>query len=511
LKSTSWRDELGQAKLKEGNHGRLSFPFMHVDPQQSLLQRSGLASGLLSQHQLEDALSGLIHDMLHRYSGGGENVATPESTGDVCSAPPFISDELLGQRLIDLGYLNRWQVEQLKEGRTKFTLGPYRILNAIGRGGMGHVFKAEHKLLGRVEAIKVLPKTKSTPEAIAAFQREIRAQAQLDHPNLVRVSYADFEGETYFLVTEFVPGTDLRRLVRRNGPLPFAIAATIVSQSAEALHYAHRRGLVHRDVKPGNLLVTPEGHTKITDLGLAWFLLDEPEIRAGGKPNTLVGTADYLAPESIRQPDRILPVSDVYSLGCTLYYAVTGKVPFPGGRSAEKMRRHLEEPPLNPLHFNPDLPPAFCDVVAIMMDKKPDKRTPTAAAVVELLRPWCDASATKNLAVASATASGMFYTGGRPVSPPIAALDETATFVLDENETTLGQVESPSQISQGTTPIAAEGEDTLPHAPMPRPTRVADAGNSFDSTGRFLALAAVLIVGFAAILAGAIWAVSWIR
>ncbi len=179
--------------------------------------------------------------------------------------------------LVDLGYLNRWQVEQLKEGRTKFNLGPYRIVNAIGQGGMGHVFKAEHKLLGRIEAIKVLPKAKSTPEAVAAFQREIRAQAQLDHPNLVRVSYADYEGDTYFFVTEYVPGTDLRKLVRRNGPLPFPIAATIISQAAEGLHYAHRRGLVHRDVKPGNLLVTPDGRTKITDLGLAWFLMEELE------------------------------------------------------------------------------------------------------------------------------------------------------------------------------------------------------------------------------------------
>ena len=258
------------------------------------------------------------------------------------------------------GYLNRWQVEQLKEGRTKFTLGPYRIVNAIGQGGMGHVFKAEHKLLGRIEAIKVLPKSKSTPEAVAAFQREIRAQAQLDHPNLVRVSYADYEGDTYFFVTEYVPGTDLRKLVRRNGPLPYPIAATIVSQAAEGLHYAHRRGLVHRDVKPGNLLVTPDGRTKITDLGLAWFLMEELEAaKPAGKASSLVGTADYLAPETIRQPDKILPVSDVYSLGCTLYYAVTGKVPFPGGNTADKIRRHLDETPLNPLHFNPDLPDGF--------------------------------------------------------------------------------------------------------------------------------------------------------
>ena len=141
----------------------------------SVLCKAALASGLLSQQQIDDAIAGLA----------------ARNAGSAVAAEP-IADEVLGQRLVDLGYLNRWQVEQLKEGRTKFNLGPYRIVNAIGQGGMGHVFKAEHKLLGRIEAIKVLPKAKSTPEAVAAFQREIRAQAQLDHPNLVRVSYADY-------------------------------------------------------------------------------------------------------------------------------------------------------------------------------------------------------------------------------------------------------------------------------------------------------------------------------
>ncbi|MEX2317218.1 MAG: serine/threonine-protein kinase [Pirellulales bacterium] len=451
---------------------------MTADTSQSVLCRAALASGLLSPQQLEDALAGLASSASDQAAGPHGQGAPSVSAAS--SSLPAVSDDQLGQRLVELGYLNRWQVEQLKEGRTKFTLGPYRIVNAIGKGGMGHVFKAEHKLLGRVEAIKVLPKAKSTPEAIAAFQREIRAQAQLDHPNLVRISYADFEGDTYFFVTEYVPGTDLRRLVRRNGPLPYSIAATIVSQAAEALHYAHRRGLVHRDVKPGNLLVTPDGRTKITDLGLAWFLMDDLEPHPSGKAHSLVGTADYLAPESIRQPDKILPVSDVYSLGCTLYYAVTGKVPFPGGNTADKMRRHLDETPLNPLHFNPDLPEEFCDAIAAMMDKNADRRTPTAAAVVELLRPWCDAGATKDLAGATPTSSSVYYRAGRPPqSAP--ALEETAAFVLDEAETAPGQMDSPSQISQGTVSMTGETEDTLPHLSSPnragaRSLPTADAG-----------------------------------
>lgn len=420
---------------------------------ESVFQTAALTSGLLSQQQLDDALAGLV---------------TTESQGPQTIAE--VLDEELGRRCVELGYLNRWQVEQLKEGRTKFALGPYRIVNAIGQGGMGHVFKAEHKFLGRTEAVKVLPKNRSTPDAIAAFQREIRAQAQLDHPNLVRATYADHEGDTYYFVTEYVPGTDLRKLVRRNGPLSAAIAATIVSQAADGLHYAHRKGLVHRDVKPGNLLVTPDGLTKVTDLGLAWGVIDD---LAGGVPEQsarLVGTADYMAPETITSPEKIRPVSDVYALGCTLYYAVTGKVPFPGGNTAEKMQRHLNEVPLNPLHFNPDLPDAFCDAIAAMMRKDPDERTPTAAAVVELLAPWCDATATQHLAEQYPPASGIFQRGpSRPLTPSPAQLAETAEYVLDDYEPMPSPAESPSQISQGTAPISADSEDTHSHDRHPLP------------------------------------------
>jgi serine/threonine protein kinase len=293
----------------------------------------------------------------------------------------------------------------------------------------------------------------------------------------VRISYADFEGDTYFFVTEYVPGTDLRKLVRRNGPLAFPIAATIISQAAEGLHYAHRRGLVHRDVKPGNLLVTPDGHTKLTDLGLAWFLMEDFDGKPTSTTSSLVGTADYLAPESIREPDKIRPVSDVYSLGCTLYYAVTGKVPFPGGSTADKLRRHLGEVPLNPLHFNPDLPEGFCDVIAAMMDKNHATRTPTAAAVVELLRPWCDAEATRLLVESGPPPSGIL-SRGKPATAPPAALKETASFsVLDDVECPPNPLDSPSQISQRTVSLAADTEDTLAgeHVPKrasqsPRPT-----------------------------------------
>jgi serine/threonine protein kinase len=457
---------------------------------ESVLQNAALASGLLARQQLDDALAGLVNSA----PGAAQTVAE-------------VLDEELGRRLVELGYLNRWQVEQLKEGRTKFTLGPYRIVNAIGQGGMGHVFKAEHKMLGRTEAVKVLPKNRSTPDAIAAFQREIRAQAQLDHPNLVRATYADHEGDTYFFVTEYVPGTDLRKLVRRNGPLAPAIAATIISQAAEGLHYAHRKGLVHRDVKPGNVLVTPEGRTKVTDLGLAWGIMDDLAGAVPEKTRSLVGTADYMAPETITDPDKVRPVSDIYSLGCTLYYSVTGKVPFPGGNTAEKMQRHLSEAPLNPLHFNPDLPDDFCDVIAAMMDKNPDNRTPTAAAVVDLLAPWCDPAATAHLAEQYPPASGILQRGSvRPMTPSPAVLAETAEFVLDdEEEASPSTTDSPSQISQGTVPISADTEDTRSHERHPAtktgPHAEEPASGSTQSWLWFGVALTMMVVAFVAALA----------
>jgi eukaryotic-like serine/threonine-protein kinase len=343
-------------------------------PHHSILEEAGLASGLLTQEQIDRAW----HEMVDPLRSGVRSLNN-------------LSDEVLSEQLVKLGFLNPWQAEQLRHGRTKFTLGPYRILDAIGHGGMGYVFKGEHVLLGRIEAIKVLPKSQMDPRSIEAFCREIRAQAQLDHPNLVRLSFADKEGDTYFLVTEFVPGSDLRRLVRHHGPLTERQAALVVSQAAEALAYAHEQGLVHRDVKPGNLLVTPEGHTKLTDLGLASFSSDAAPAAAGGTKH-IVGTPDFIAPEAIANPSEVRRSSDIYSLGCTLYYAVTGKVPYPGGATRDKLRRHLDEAPLTPLRFTPQLDPALADLIAQMMHKRPEERIGSAAEVVERLRPWTSAA-----------------------------------------------------------------------------------------------------------------------
>jgi serine/threonine protein kinase len=406
-----------------------------------VFRRSALASGLLSVEQILEAEKSL------------------RAVGSAVGTWIEIADDQLAAKLVEMGRLNHWQAEQLKVGRSKFNLGPYQILDSIGQGGMGQVFKAEHRLMGRVVAIKVLPRHRSTPDAIASFTREIRAQARFDHENLVRAFDAGHDGNVYFLVTEFVPGADLRKLVRARGKLSMQDAATIISQAARGLAHAHSRGMVHRDVKPGNLLVTPGGQTKVSDLGLAGFLgVDDPGDPRAGR---IVGTADYLSPEHITAPSNLSPASDVYSLGCTLYYAVTGKVPFPGGTSRDKARRHCEETPLNPRRFNLDLSDEFIDVIAAMMEKDPERRLRSAEEVVARLAPW---------AVDSVTAEELGSRLGslRPVAPSIS---DTQPGLFDD--LSLAHDPSSSQVSQRTDPVASAQHETLPDMDRPA-THIAD-------------------------------------
>lgn len=414
----------------------------------SVLIEAAEVSGLVTREQLHMAL-------VSACDAGDEHTVSVNE----------VSDEAIGRRLVELELLNPWQVEQLKQGRSKFWLGPYRILDSIGRGGMGHVFKAEHDILGRIEAVKVLPRNKTTAETIAKFRHEIRIQAQLDHPNLVRVHYADSEGDTYFFVTEFVPGTDLRKLIRRLGPLSYQAAALIMQQASEGLEHAHRRGLVHRDIKPGNLLVTPEAVVKVIDLGLAWYLEADIHAAKQGDRLKIVGTADYLAPETIRDPGCIVPVSDIYSMGCTLYYAVTGKVPFPGGNPAEKMQRHLHETPLSPEQLQPDLPKKFVALVAEMMAKDPKQRPPSAAVVAERLKAFACEDAIGEIATAVRTLQ-QEHRHPVPASTPSGPnLDDTLTFE-DEFDPAADAAARSTGSSQGTEPMAgATAETTRHHAP----------------------------------------------
>lgn len=322
----------------------------------STFQRCAIASGLVTQDDIERA-----SDDLRAVAPG---------------PPRTVDDEQLAVQLITMGRLNTWQAAQLRAGRSAFNLGPYRIVDSLGKGSTGDVYMAEHSLMGRIVAIKVLPKRKSSPAAITKFNAEIRTQALLDHKHLVRAFDAGRHRNVHFLVMEYVPGTSLRRLVRRQGKLPMDAAAALVCQAAEGLAYAHGRGLTHRDVKPSNVLVTPDGQVKLSDLGLAGFFGEEPSVEKEGRSSAR--TADYVAPELIRQPGSFSPASDLYALGCTLYYAVTGKVPFPGHTLAEKIEGHLHALPRHPQLLNAAIGDEFVELIADMMAKDPHERISTA-------------------------------------------------------------------------------------------------------------------------------------
>jgi serine/threonine protein kinase len=439
----------------------------------SVLQRTALGSGLLSQDDLSQVLAELRAEAVAR----GELAAVKESIGKEAAvresggAGPkpvgrggssaqsaiHISDDVLGERLIATGKLNAWQVEQLRNGRTKFNLGRYQTVDSIGKGGMGQVYKAEDTVMGRIVAVKVLPRERSTPEAVASFQREIRTQAQLDHENLVRAFDAGHDGNVHFLVTEFVPGTDLRRLVRGSTMLSMQQAASIISQTARGLAHAHQRGLIHRDIKPANILVMPDGRVKVLDLGLAGFFNDPEQIdQYGGK---VVGTADYMAPETITEPEKLDKRSDIYSLGCTMYYAVTGKVPFPGGDIREKAKNHCSSniQPIDPRRFNSELSDDFVEVIADMMAKKPDKRIGSCEEVIARLAPWAGENQTATL-VAEPILPVLLASLRKPAPSP---LSETEPYFLVEPSADPQAESSSSQMSIGTHPVAA-GDETFP-------------------------------------------------
>jgi serine/threonine protein kinase len=365
-----------------------------------------------------------------------------------------ISERELADHLIKLGKLTPYQAESLLAGNTKLFLSNYKLLESIGHGGMGQVFKAEHTFMGRIVAVKVLPRLKATPEAVASFLHEIKAQAKLHHENLVQAFDAG-QDKYYFLVTEYVPGSDLRKYIRQHGPLDMQASATIITQAARGLGHAHEQGLVHRDVKPGNLLVTPEGKTKVSDLGLAGWMDDADNDPRAGK---IVGTADYLSPEQILTPRQVGPASDIYSLGCTLYYAVTGKVPFPGGSTRDKARRHIEDMPLHPRRLNPELTDKFVDVIAEMMEKKPEERIQTCAEVADRLSQWAEDRVAAPLPEApEAREESSFSYQLAPIEDmdggeDLSALPET-DWQLDDGL---------SQSSQGTEAFAEISEETVP-------------------------------------------------
>jgi len=301
----------------------------------------------------------------------------------------------LARQLIHQGWLTPYQINQLLTGHGhELILGHYILLERLGEGGMGQVYKARHQKLGRIVALKVMRKDRMTePDTIRRFQREVQAIAQLCHPNIVLAFDADEVHGIHFFAMEYFEGIDLNRLVRRLGALPVAKACDYIRQAACGLQHAHERGLVHRDVKPSNLLLTkghpPETATaliKILDMGLARLDLpadDSESSQTLTQRGVIIGTADFIAPEQAMNPHGADIRCDLYSLGCTFYFLLTGRVPFAGGTPLEKLFRHRLEPARPIQELRPDVPELVAEIVARLLAKLPADRYQTPASLAE--------------------------------------------------------------------------------------------------------------------------------
>jgi serine/threonine protein kinase len=302
------------------------------------------------------------------------------------------SDSLVSE-LKRRGWLTSFQAAQLLAGRgPDLLLGNYVLLDELGEGGMGRVFKARHRRMGRVVALKAIaPEKLEDPDSLSRFLREIEAAAQLEHPNVVRAYDADQAGETHFFVMEYVDGIDLGKWVLQNGPLPIERACDYIRQAALGLQHAHERGLVHRDIKPSNLLLNARDDTvKLLDLGLA--RLNRRANGEGALPTLtctgqIMGTPDFIAPEQARDTHTADIRADLYSLGCTLYFLLTARAPFPIGSMLEKLLKHQLDTPTPLERLRPETPPQVVAVVNRLMAKHPENRYQTPAEAAAALAP----------------------------------------------------------------------------------------------------------------------------
>lgn len=302
--------------------------------------------------------------------------------------------QTVARHLRETGLLTQWQCDKLLEGRHKgFFLGKYKLLDHLGTGGMSAVYLAEHINMQRRVAIKVLPTQRVHDSSyLARFYREACAAASLDHPNVVRAYHADNQGDTHYMVMEFIQGNDLQKLVKRKGVLPFDLAAEYIRQAAEGLAHAHKMGLIHRDIKPANLLVDDRGTVKVLDLGLARFADDTQGSLTVAHDENVLGTADYLAPEQAINSHRVDTRVDIYSLGCTLYFVLTGHPPFPDGTLPQRLMKHQTAEPTSIAKERRGAPAELVAICQRMMAKSPDKRFQTATEVADALGNWLASS-----------------------------------------------------------------------------------------------------------------------
>lgn len=336
---------------------------------------------------------------------------------------PDAIDRRLARRMVETGLLTRWQAQQLLSGLRPQALryDRYLLLDVLGQGGMGRVFLAQDNKLKRKVALKVLSRERmNNPRALARFRREARVGAQLQHENLVRIyDEGEVEGH-FFLVMEFIEGKTAGKIVAEHGPLPVPIAARIARHVALGLQHAHEKGLVHRDVNPMNIIIERGGTPKLTDLGLAIDLADEGDIVT--RDGATVGTFDYISPEQARSSRQIDIRTDIYSLGCSLYHMLAGRIPFPQPSLPEKLYAHQMLEPESLPKLAPGVSEELWQVIRLMLAKKPSARYATPGAVAQALRPFEGPALTLAEIEAATGASTPDETPAEPIIAPDAVV-----------------------------------------------------------------------------------------
>ncbi len=294
--------------------------------------------------------------------------------------------------------VTQWQADKLLQAKHRgFFLGNYKLCSLLAKGGMSTIYVAEQVETQQICALKILPPSRSAEASyLPRFLREADIASRLEHPNIVRVfdlhNVSDGKSDVYFMAMELLHGADLSEEVNLRGPLSIRVAADVVRQTAVGLDYAHAAGLVHRDIKPGNLFRTLEGDIRILDLGLASMLEGEQENLTRQYNERVLGTADYLAPEQAVDSHRADSRADIYALGATLYFMLTGQPPFNEGSLPQRILAHQTKQPRPVTELRPDVPPEIVTLLEEMMVKKRSRRIQTAGEVAERFQRWLSAN-----------------------------------------------------------------------------------------------------------------------
>ncbi len=355
----------------------------------------------------------------------------------------------LAATMVRDGLITYFQGEQFLLGKWRgFTLGKFKLLERIGVGGMGQVFLCEHTFMRKRMAVKVLPPTKAEdPVSLGRFYREARVASGLEHPNVVRTHDIDQDGPLHFLVMEYVDGTSLLDIVKRFGPLSIPRACHYIRQACMGLQYAHSAGMIHRDIKPGNIMVDRHGVAKLLDMGLARFYRDEQDqLTLKFDDKNVLGTADYVAPEQTRDSRNIDVRADIYGMGATFYYVLTGQPPFTEATVAEKLIAHQTKKPRSPRELRTEIPPGVAKIVEKMLAKDPKDRFQVPQEIVDALEIWTkqpiDPPSDNEMPKLSPAAMDPTYSPGSPVIPPPPAVRD-ASHVRPEEIMPSRSVSSP--------------------------------------------------------------------